>query len=339
MNRFNYSLKKFHTFKIDVKAKKIIFAKKIIDIINAWDISKKNNLSFIVLGKGSNVFFVKDYNGIVLINKLKGIFYYQDKKFWYLHVFSGEKWHDLVLMTLKKGFFGLENLALIPGTVGSASIQNIGAYGVEFNKFCIYVDILDCNKNYVFRLDKKDCNFDYRYSKLKNCYKKGLVVIAVGIKLKKNWKPVLHYQHFQKINKHNLHPKKIFDFVCKIRKEKIPNPKITGNAGSFFKNPIVDFNKAKNIIKHFSSLKLSYEKQPYFKIKLFAGQLIEQCNLKGYSIGGASIYKKHSLFIINKNGATCKDIMLLFKHIKLCVKKKFNVCLKPEVQFIFSKKS
>lgn len=331
------SLKEFNTFKIDVKAKKIVIIKNINDILNAWCLSQIEKLPFVVLGKGSNVLFIKNYDGIVLINKLKGINIYEDKKFWYLHVNSGETWHSFVIFTLKKGFFGLENLALIPGTIGAASIQNIGAYGVEFNKFCNYIDVLNCNNNKIIRFNNKECKFSYRDSKLKHCCRKGLVVISVGIRLEKKWKPIIHYYALKKLNRKNLNPKKIFDFICKIRKEKIPDPKIIGNAGSFFKNPIIDIRKIGNIITQFSNLNFFYEKKSLYKIKLFAGQLIEECHLKGYSIGGASIYNKHALILINKQHATWKDIILLFKHIQSCVKKKFNIFLKPEVQFISSK--
>lgn len=338
MNILKYSsLKNFHTFKIDVKAKKIVIAKKINDIINAWYLSKIEKISFIILGKGSNVLFINNYNGIVVINKLKGINLYADNDFWYLHVCSGEKWHSLVLFTLKYGIFGLENLALIPGTVGSASIQNIGAYGVSFNDFCNYVDVLNCANKKIIRFNNKDCKFDYRYSKLQNCYKKGLIVISVGIRLKKKWQPSISYKDFKTFNSKNLHPKKIFNFICETRNKKIPNPKFIGNAGSFFKNPIINIYKAKKIIKYFPNLNLFYDKQYSYKTKLFAGQLIEECNLKGYNIGGAFVYEKHALIIINKKNATWKDIILLFKHIKLCVKKKFNICLEPEVKFISSK--
>lgn len=336
-NLHYYSLKKFNTLQINVQAKKIIIAKNINDILNAWYLSKIEKLPFVILGKGSNVLFIKNYDGIVLINKLKGIHTYEDKKFWYLHVNSGEKWHSLVLFTLKKGFFGLENLALIPGTVGAASIQNIGAYGVEINKFCNYIDVLNCNNSKIIRFSNKACKFKYRDSKLKNCSEKGLIVISVGIRLEKKWQPITHHWEFKQLNQKDLSPKKIFNFICKTRKKKIPDPNIIGNTGSFFKNPIIDIYKMNNIIKKFSNLNFFYEKKYFYKIKLFAGQLIEECNLKGYSIGDASVYKKHALIIINKKNATWKDIILLFKHIKLCVKKKFNICLEPEVKFISSK--
>lgn len=328
------SLKKFNTFKLDIKAKKIIIAYKISDIYQAWNLSKYKKFSFLILGNGSNILFLNNYNGIVVINRLKGININEDDKFWYLHVNSGENWHELVVFCLNNGFFGLENLAFIPGTVGAAPIQNIGAYGVELKNFCNYVDVLNCNNNKIFRIKSQKCNFGYRKSIFKNCYIKGLVIIAVGICIKKNWSPQINYFSFNKIIE-NITPQSIFKYVYEIRKKNIPDYKLFGNAGSFFKNPIISYNKAKIMFNKFTDINIYKISKNKFKIS--AGWLIEKCNLKGHSIGDAEIYKKHALIIINKNNATSKDILLLSNYVNDCVKNKFNIKLYPEVQFIFSK--
>lgn len=334
MQFLNQSLKNFNTLQLDVKAHKIIIAETISDIYTAWHVSKINNIPFLILGNGSNVFFLDHYYGIVVINRLKGISITEDNNFWYLHVNSGESWHSLVMFSLLHGFFGLENLALIPGTVGSAPIQNIGAYGLELKEVCNYVDLLNCKNNKIIRIKSKNCKFSYRNSIFKNCYLQGFVIIAVGLFLKKNWQPINNYGALKCLNINQLTPKNIFKYICKIRKKNIPDPKVLGNAGSFFKNPIVNFYKNKFISDKFSNLYI--HKISHHQFKFSAGLLIEKCNLKGYSIGGASVYYKHALIIVNQKNATCKDIISLFKYIRRCVNNKFNILLEPEVQFINS---
>lgn len=327
------SLKPFNTFKIDVRAKKIFVVKTRFELYDAWYESKKKNLPFLILGEGSNVLFLKkNYNGIVAINRLKGISITEDKNFWYLHIGAGENWHKLVNFSVKNKFFGLENLALIPGCVGSAVVQNIGAYGLELHQFCQYVDILDFKINKVSRLLNKLCKFDYRDSIFQNKYQKNFAILSIGLKLKKEWTPTIVYNDLKKLHLNAITPKKIFNFICQIRKKKMPNPKVFGNAGSFFKNPLLSYSDAKKIFKQFPLIpRYPYDQK---RIHLSAGWLIEQCHLKNYCIGDAAVYKKQALIIINKKNATGKDIFLLAQYIFQCVKKKFNILLEPEVNFI-----
>ena len=207
-----------------------------------WKTCNLSNIPYIILGEGSNVLFLENYAGVVIINRIKGIRIEEKKKNWLLHVFSGEKWHDLVKYTLRMGFFGLENLALIPGSVGSAAIQNIGAYGLELKNICQYVDVISLENGKTIRLKKKTCNFSYRSSIFKYKYNHGYAVIAVGIKIKKNWKPVIFSSLLKSKKILEINAYKIFNIVCQIRKKKLPNPKKLGNAGSFFKNPIITSN-------------------------------------------------------------------------------------------------
>lgn len=332
----NNSLKSFNTFKINVKANKIVIVNSIDELYMAWYESKKLKIPFLLLGEGSNVLFFKNYYGIVIINKIKGINITEDCNFWYLSVKSGEKWHNLVKFTLRNKIFGLENLALIPGSVGAAVIQNIGAYGMELKEICNYVNILDFQKNKVFYFSAKQCHFNYRYSIFQNFYKNDFAIIEVNLKLKKNWVPNINYQELSKLNTKIITPIKIFNTVCKIRKKILPNYTLIGNAGSFFKNPIVTVKKANIIKKLFPQVPQYIQKNGH--IKLSAGWLIEKCNLKNFCIGGASVYNKQALIIINKKNATGKDIILLANYIRQCIKKKFNILLKLEVVIIYSKK-
>ncbi|WP_343188893.1 UDP-N-acetylmuramate dehydrogenase [Buchnera aphidicola (Neophyllaphis varicolor)] len=252
-----------------------------------------------------------------------------------LHVNSGEKWNELVKYTLKIGIFGLENLALIPGLVGSAPINNIGAYGLEFKDICSYIDLMFLKTKKIKRIYKKFCYFGYRHSIFKTNKFKDYVIISVGIKLYKKWKPINEYNGLNILNNKKLTPHKIYNKICSIRKKKIPNPKNIANAGSFFKNPIINYKKFKILIKKNKNLHFYIQKNG--DIKIYAGWLIEKCNLKGTIIGGAQIHNKQALIIINKNNATPNDIISLARKIRNNVAKKFNIWLEPEVRLYGSK--
>lgn len=326
------SLKSFHTFGIDLYSKGVFFARTIEDISKYWLICRKFNLPFILLGSGSNVLFLENYSGIVVINLLKGISIEEGPDKWLLHVKSGETWHDLVKYTIDIGIFGLENLSFIPGSVGSAAIQNIGAYGSEFKDVCKYVEITNLNNFKIYRFEVDDCLFGYRNSIFINGLKNKYIVTSVGIKLNKKWYPNINYYSLNHFSLKSCTPIKIFNFIKDIRRKKIPNPKLIGNVGSFFKNPIVSKNLFKKIF-------LRYINLPYYelvdgRIKLSGGWLIDQCKLKGYSIGGASVNKEQSLVILNYNNATSNDIIRLASKIRNVVGYKFGVWLEPEVRFI-----
>ncbi|QCI20792.1 UDP-N-acetylmuramate dehydrogenase [Buchnera aphidicola (Hyperomyzus lactucae)] len=327
----NQSLKDLNTFAIDVKAKKIIFAKTIKDLINISKMCNISNTPYIILGEGSNTLFLENYTGVVIINRIKGIKITEKKNFWLIHIFSGEKWHDLVKFTLNLGIFGLENLALIPGCIGSAAIQNIGAYGLEFKDFCQYVDILCFKKHTITRINKNSCKFSYRNSIFKNQYSNQYGIISVGIKIVKTWRPII-FSSFQKyITLTNITAHNIFNLICKIRKKKLPDPKKIGNAGSFFKNPIITKKKAEKLA---SLYPIPFYPQKDGLIKISGGWLIENYKFKNIHIGDAAIYEKQQLVLINKKNATSQEIVKLAKIIHTCVFKKFNISLEPEIDFI-----
>jgi len=330
---YHQSLKFFHTFKINVFAKNIIIVKTIEKLINIWKKCKKYNLPFLILGEGSNIIFNNNYRGIVVINQITGITICETSDYWSLHVKGGVKWHKLVKYTIKRGIYGLENLALIPGSVGAAPIQNIGAYGVEFKDICQYVDILFLNNLKITRINVENCLFSYRNSIFNRQRNLHYIIYAVGIKLPKAWNPITSYLNLTTCNFKNITAHKIFHHISKLRKTKIPNPKKIGNAGSFFKNPIINKQQAYNLMYKYRTL-------PYFlqnngMIKISAGWLIEACKLKGFSIGHAEIYRKQALILINKNNAaTSKEVIQLARKIAYCVKQKFNITLESEVKII-----
>ncbi|ANZ22296.1 UDP-N-acetylenolpyruvoylglucosamine reductase [Buchnera aphidicola (Diuraphis noxia)] len=330
---YNISLKNLNTFGINVTAKKIIFVKTISRLIKTINNCKLFKIPYLILGEGSNVLFLEHYKGIVIFNRIKGITITENNNFWMIHVSSGEKWHNVVKYTLNFGIFGLENMALIPGRIGAAAIQNIGAYGLEFKDICSYVDVLFFKNNDTKRIDVNSCKFSYRSSVFKYEYNYDYAIIAVGIKLSKIWNPVIfpilkNYTTLQDIT-----PYKIFNIICKIRIKKLPDPKKIGNAGSFFKNPIITKKQAYPLI---SLYKIPHYPQINGLIKISGGWLIEHYNFKNIQIGDAAIHKTQKLILINKKNATSKEVIKLARIIQTCILKKFNIFLEPEIDFIGS---
>ncbi|WP_437611689.1 UDP-N-acetylmuramate dehydrogenase [Erwinia sp. V71] len=332
MSREINSLKSFHTFGIDARAYQITIAETAEALCQAWHASQQAGRPFLLLGEGSNVLFLENYAGIVAINRLKGIQISEESDAWHLHVAAGENWHSLVEYTLDKGLAGLENLALIPGCAGSAPIQNIGAYGVEFNQVCAYVDVLNLQSGETTRIDAQDCQFGYRDSVFKHRYREGYAIVAVGLRLNKAWQPVMTYGELTRLDPATVTARDIFASVCQMRRSKLPDPRVTGNAGSFFKNPVVNVDLAATIAAEFPQM--PRYPQANGQVKLAAGWLIDQCALKGYCLGGAAVHRQQALVLINQENATGQDIVALAHHVRQRVGEKFNVWLEPEVRFI-----
>lgn len=326
------SLKNYHTFSLSVEAHQLIMAEDIPSLLRGWQYSQESNKPFLLLGEGSNVLFLEDFSGIVLLNRIKGIAIKEDSQAWRLHIGAGENWHQLVCYTLEHGMAGLENLALIPGCVGTAPIQNIGAYGIELKDVCEYVDVLDLHSGNVQRMAAEVCAFGYRESIFKHHYRDSYAVVAVGLRLNKVWKPILNYGELTRLAPESVTPQQIFNTVCHMRRSKLPDPAITGNAGSFFKNPLVNANKSDNILLHYPNA--PHYPQADGQVKYAAGWLIDQCSLKGYQIGGAAVHQQQALVLINQGNASGQDIVNLARYIRASVAAKFDIWLEPEVRFI-----
>lgn len=326
------SLKEYNTFGVAAKAVKVIVAATIDQIISAYQESQQCNCEFLVLGEGSNVLFTANFAGIVVINRLKGKQFKENDEAWYLHVSAGENWHHLIEWTLDNGMAGLENLALIPGCVGAAPNQNIGAYGVELNDVCEYVDLLNLNDATVQRLSNGQCEFGHRDSIFKRTYSIGYVIVAVGFVLKKQWQPKLTYGDLAKLNHETITPRHIFDAVCRIRRSKLPDPKVLGNAGSFFKSVIVCKKTADELIERWPNMPRYHHSDD--KVRIASGWLIEHCELKGFRIGDAAVHERHALVLVNLGNATSRDIVTLAHHVRRKVADVFGVWLQAEVQFI-----
>jgi len=332
MSKSDTSLKYLNTFSIAANAAQIVIATNPEELVSVWQQAKDNHKPMLLLGEGSNVLFLEDFDGVVVQNRIKGISVTESETEWLLHVAAGENWHQLVCYTLEKGLPGLENLALIPGCAGSAPIQNIGAYGIELQSICHYVDVLNLDTGETTRLSAAECQFGYRESIFKHAYQQGYAIISVGLKLRKQWQPTLTYGDLTRLTPETVTPQQVFDSVCAMRRSKLPDPSITGNAGSFFKNPVVDAALVEQLRQHHPSMP-AYP-QPNGLIKLAAGWLVEQSGLKGFRIGGAAVHQQQALVLINQENATGSDVLALAKHVRNTVAEKFSVWLEPEVRFI-----
>lgn len=325
-------LKSLNSFGIDAKAIKVNIVQSADALYQQWTTAKNGNLPVLLLGGGSNVLFTEDFEGVVIVNRIKGIEITESADAWHVHASAGENWHQLLETLLHKEIYGAENLALIPGCVGSAPIQNIGAYGLELKDICEYVDILCLNTGRITRILAEECGFGYRDSIFKHEYQNSHAIISVGLIFAKEWSPKLTYGDLAKLDPNTVTPSDVFDTVCATRRSKLPDPAVTGNAGSFFKNPVVSGELAETI-------KASYPNCPQYaqadgNVKLAAGWLIDQCGLKGYELGGAAVHTQQALVLINRENATGKDIVELAKHVSHTVAQHFDIFLEPEVRFI-----
>jgi len=286
--------------------------------------------SWRVLGGGSNVILPNALSGVTLLMNISGReIIDSNDHFTAVAVGAGENWHDFVVWTLEQNLPGLENLALIPGTVGAAPIQNIGAYGAEVANFIGCIEAFDSKEQTFVTLSKADCHFAYRDSYFKKNPGR-YIVTKVVFSLPKAWVPRLTYADLVKQFTDHSSPsaQEIFTAVCNIRQSKLPDPKIIGNAGSFFQNPTVDTTQHKILLTHHPSL-VSYPDTPRTR-KLAAGWLIDQCGFKGYRSGPAGVYEKQALVLVNHGGARANDILELASAIQKKVKERFGVELQIE---------
>ncbi|MCC8381994.1 UDP-N-acetylmuramate dehydrogenase [Xenorhabdus sp. PB30.3] len=325
-------LKTFNTFGISANADRISVAASVESLLALWQEAVENNQPILLLGGGSNVLFTEDFKGTVILNRITGVDIQESDTAWNIHVGAGENWHELILHLIKRKIYGLENLALIPGNVGSAPIQNIGAYGIEFKQVCEYVDLIELKTGKQIRLMENECGFAYRDSVFKHEYSNGYAITAVGLRLNKVWKPILTYGGLTKFSHNDVTPEQIFHTVCEIRQSKLPNPAITGNAGSFFKNPIISAELAEKIKSDYPDCPQYHHNE--HSVKIAAGWLIDKCHLKGYHIGHAAVHQKQALVLINQGNATGRDVIALAAYVRKQVAEKFNIYLEPEVRFI-----
>ncbi|MBO4739980.1 MAG: UDP-N-acetylmuramate dehydrogenase [Bacteroidales bacterium] len=327
------SLKPYNSFHVDVQVDTFIEIET-EDELKVYLSERNPQEKLFVVGDGGNLLFVHDFHGTILKMQNKGIAIVSDGDYKYVRASAGEDWDGFVRYTLENKCYGLENLALIPGKVGSAAVQNIGAYGREACDFInkVYAIDIQTNKSVVF--SNEECKFAYRNSIFKQELKGKYVITAVEFRLFSQPKPCIHYadvqQRLEKEKEVNCNT--IYRVVSQIRQEKLPDVETIGNAGSFFKNPIVDkhiYDKLQSRYEDLKSFSVS-EKQ----CKLSAAQLIEKCGWKGKTMGKAGVYQKQPLVLINCGGAKGQDILNLAQNIQHDVFEQFGVELEMEVNVI-----
>ena len=332
----NISLRKLNTFGVNVKCKfycKVQSEKEMISVINS---EEYNNNSHLILSGGSNVLFLKDYEGLIIQNEIKGKQITEEKsESTILRVGAGENWHQFVLWSIKNGLSGLENMAHIPGNVGASPMQNIGAYGAEVKDFIVSVEGLNLDTKEAFILKNSECNFKYRDSIFKHELKEKVMITHVNFELSKS--PINNTKYGaikEEIRSLGLpvSTESICKAVINIRTRKLPNPEVIGNIGSFFKNPVISTSDFLKTQKQYSEI-VGY-KVSDTETKVAAGWLIDQCGWKGYRKGDAGVHKNQALVLVNHGNATGEEILSLSKEIQQSVKDKFKIDIHPEVNII-----
>tara|TARA_B100000029_G_scaffold244682_1_gene241836 strand:+ start:2752 stop:3759 length:1008 start_codon:yes stop_codon:yes gene_type:complete len=330
----NFSLKKFNTFNIDAIAENYVSVKNVEELIKVLKIEGYKEK--FILGGGSNILITQNIKGLVIHINIKGINEEVNvDNVTEVVAFAGENWHSLVEWCLSRNLGGIENLSLIPGSVGAAPIQNIGAYGVELKDLLVSCEVLNKETYKIETFDNKDCEFEYRTSIFKRT--NDYIVLSIRLRLTNNKHNLnLEYKGIQqKLNELNIKNPNINDIsnaVIKIRNEKLPNPENIGNGGSFFKNPIVSINKINKLKSNFNEL-------PYFSIgknkyKIPAAWLIEKAGFKGKNCGDYGVHKDQALVLVNYKSAKGSDILNLSLLIKETVQLIFDIELEAEVNII-----
>jgi UDP-N-acetylmuramate dehydrogenase len=330
------SLKPFNTFGIDAYAKHYLRVSNIEQLRAVFADPQLAALPRLVLGGGSNLLLTGDFPGLVLHIALEGReLLAGDAAHHHVRAAAGENWHEFVQWTLAQGVGGLENLSLIPGTVGAAPIQNVGAYGAETRDVFLSLTAFDPATGQTVEMDGQACHFAYRDSVFKH-EGRDLIIVDVRFALPRAWQPNLRYAELANaVAEQGLSvptPQQVADTVIAIRRRKLPDPAQIGNAGSFFKNPVVSADLCARLLEQFPAL--VHHAQADGTQKLAAGWLIDQCGWKGRSLGAAGVYPKQALVLVNNGGATGAEVQRLAAAIQADVQARYGVRLEPEPVFV-----
>ena len=329
----NFDLKDFNTMGLSSKAAFFVEADSVPHLKKAIAFAKQKDLRILVLGGGSNILFKSDFDGLVIHNSLKGKEFITESE---LRVSGGENWHELVLFCVKKELYGIENLSLIPGSVGAAPIQNIGAYGVELQEVFVSLEALMIETGKIRTFTKEECKFGYRDSIFKRELKGKVIIVSVTLSLSKEKKINTSYRVLSDtLSEKGINDPDISDIsstVIEIRKSKLPDPDEIGNTGSFFKNPVIS-------TEQFDQLKSDFPDIPSYpiterQVKVPAGWLIDKAGWKGKRIGDAGVHDKQALVLVNHGNASGEEIWNLATEICLSISEKFDITLTPEVNVI-----
>jgi len=376
---FNADLTPHNTFGVAARAGCLAEIREIGDLEQALELADSREMPLLLLGGGSNVLFAGDFPGMVLLMRNRGIEI--DRESGRVRVAAGENWHELVRTCLDHGLFGLENLALIPGSAGAAPVQNIGAYGVELESFLVELELFDCDGGTRRTMVREECQFSYRDSALKQPRQRPRVVCSMTLQLRREPAPNLRYSALAeelagthrhrsaaddfspsrhsarsgaksrnppgsgnippnpvdprgkagKVAESAITPHDVFEAVCRIRRRKLPDPAVLGNAGSFFKNPVISAGE-------FEALRARFDSAPFHPVgegvKIPAGWLLEQCGFKGCRQGAAGVFERHALILVNRGGASGGELRQLALAMRDRVLAEFGIKLEPEVRII-----
>jgi UDP-N-acetylmuramate dehydrogenase len=331
------NLKPYNSFGLPAVATTLVRIREAADVRRVVDHPLLGVRPKFVLGGGSNIVLTKDIDSVVLKVEIAGLRLLEEREdAWIIEAGAGVAWHHLVQWSVDAGFPGLENLALIPGTVGAAPVQNIGAYGLELKDRLENVEVVDLVTGRAAVLPASVCQFGYRDSVFKHTGFGGLagksVITRVRVRCPKPWQPVLGYLELERkmAETGNASPdaRQIFDWVCEIRRAKLPDPAFIGNAGSFFKNPVVSEEQCRDIIGRDPGI--VHYPMPDGTIKLAAGWMIDACGWKGKAVGGAAVYEKQALVLVNRGEARGAEVVTLARAIQESVYGRFGIRLEPE---------
>lgn len=328
----NYSLKHHNTFGIDAKCEKFVEYCSESEAKEVAELLRSSHVPFIIIGGGSNLLLTRDFDGIVVHSACKGVSRNGNK----LVCGSGEVFDDIVAHSVNVGLYGAENLSLIPGDVGASAVQNIGAYGAEVKDLIRSITAVEIATGKVRVFNNAECEYSYRQSRFKHDWKNQYLIVSVEYEFSEVFEPRLDYGNIRaELEKSGIvkpSAQELRDAIIRIREAKLPDPKVLGNAGSFFMNPIVPREKYNELAAKFGSLP-HYDIDDY-QVKIPAGWMIEQCGWKGKSMGRAGVHDKQALVLVNRGGATGQEILLLCRRIQADVKQKFDVDIYPEVNVI-----
>ena len=336
--RQNIPVKDFHTFKTAARSRFLCEIDGFESLQQALDFAGSKQLPYYILGEGSNVLFAGNYNGLLIINRMKGVrLLSRTNDRVILQVAGGENWPRLVDHCVERGWSGIENLSLIPGTAGAAPVQNIGAYGMEIGESIRKVEAINLLNGNKVAFDKKRCEFGYRTSLFKKSSGRYFIT-GITLELSETFEPRLDYkplkERFYKVPQSEITLKAVSETVKAIRREKLPDPLAIPNAGSFFKNPVVSSTQCEN-------LKNRYPRMPVYPMaeggcKIPAAWLIEQCGWKGKRLKSAGVHKNQPLVLVNFGNATGKEILTLAQAVRHSVSEKFGITLSFEVNIVTS---
>lgn len=333
---YDFNLKEHNTFGIDVKCRRFIEFESVDELLQIVNSLTDADKPLMVLGGGSNMLFTADYEGTVLHSAIKGHVAVQTDEGIMLRCGSGEVWDDIVSLCVSNRMYGAENLSLIPGDVGASAVQNIGAYGAEAKDIILKVEAVDLQTGKMCEFTNEECEYAYRKSKFKGEWRNRFVITYVTYQLSEVFCPCLDYGNIRaELEKRNIKvptAEQLRNVIIDIRNEKLPDPKVEGNAGSFFMNPVVPKAKYEELVARFGNV-------PHYSVddnneKIPAGWMIDQCGWKGKSLGKAGVHSRQALVLVNRGDAEGKDIVALCDAIKRDVKDKFGIDIVPEVNII-----